>query len=91
MKHRRGIDLSAPFEPVEYYAHDPKYYDTIARLRDWEVLGAQCGKCGHIGWLDKEAVLRKWGNHYLLNLRNKIRCQCGNKADNKILIGALPR
>lgn len=91
MKHRRGIDLTAPFEPAAYHAHDPQYFHTVSSLREWEVLGAQCGKCGHIGWLDKAAVHRKWGNQYLLNLRQKIRCQCGNKADNTILIGSLPR
>lgn len=91
MKHRRGIDLSAPFHPSDYREHDGQQYETLNSLKEWEVLGARCAKCGRVSWLDKRAVEREWGNHYLLNLRNKLRCECGNKAGNTVLIGTLPR
>ncbi|MDR6757191.1 hypothetical protein J2Y48_002487 [Mycoplana sp. BE70] len=91
MRHPRGIDLTAPFRPASYAPHNPSQYHTLRGLQQWEVLGAKCGACGHIGWLDKDAVMRKCGDQYLMNLRGRIRCECGNKDGNIVLIGNLPR
>ena len=49
-------------------------------------------KCSRVAWLDKQAVMRKiGGNQYLLNLRGKLKCECGNKQGNDVLIGYLDR
>lgn len=34
-------------------------------MHEWEVLGAKCGQCGHIGWLDRRKVTGRFGNLYL--------------------------
>ncbi len=91
MKHRRGIDLTAPVRPSSFREHDGKQYETLRGLREWEVLGARCGKCGRLAWLDKRTVQREWGDQYLLNLPHKLRCECGNKEGNRVLIGTLDR
>jgi len=91
MKHRRGTDLVAPFSPTDYREHDGQQYESLKSLREWEVLGAKCGKCGRVSWLDKRAVEREIGNQYLLNIRWMLRCQCGNKEGNRLLIGTLSR
>lgn len=91
MKHARGIDLTAPFRPASYTEHNPSQYHTIRGLNQWEVLGCKCSACGHIGWVDKDAVLRQYGDQYLMNLRGKFRCDCGNRTENIVLIGNLPR
>jgi hypothetical protein len=71
--------------------HDGKTLDTVTGLREWEVLGAECAACGKAAWLDKRKVLARVGNQYLLNLRGKLKCTCGNKAGNAVLIGQLDR
>jgi hypothetical protein len=91
MKHPRSIDLAAPFAPAAFREHDGCDYQTLKSLPDWEVLGAKCGACGRISWLDKRTVEREWGNQYLLNLRHRLRCKYGNKEGNTVLIGKLPR
>ncbi|WP_429112948.1 hypothetical protein [Ensifer sp. KUDG1] len=91
MKHKRGIELTAPFRPAHYVEHNPSQYHTIRGMNQWEVLGAKCAACGHIGWLDKDAILRTFGDMYLMNLRNRLRCECGSSAGNVVLIGNLPR
>lgn len=93
MKHRRGIDLTAPVKPATYGAYNaaPSLYETVSGLREWEVLGAKCGRCGHIAWLDKTAVVRRCGNQYLSSLPAKLVCRCGNADDNRVLVGALGR
>ncbi|MGT2442998.1 hypothetical protein ACU4I5_10430 [Ensifer adhaerens] len=83
--------LKAPFPPTTYIEHNPAMYNTIRSLHEWEVLGGRCSACGHIGWLNKDAVLERWGDQYLMNLRNRFRCDCGNRTDNVVLIGRLPR
>ena len=64
---------------------------TLATLAEWEVIGAQGSKCGHVAWLDKRVLLRRMGNQYLLHLRGKLRCTCGNRAGNDVLVGMLDR
>ncbi len=91
MRHRRGIDLRAPFAPAIHREHDGQQYDTVKSLLEWEVLGGSCGNCGRVAWLDKRVVEREFGNQYLMHLAGKLRCACGNKNGNRILIGTLPR
>ena len=91
MRHHRGIDPTAPFKPSSFAEHNPSQYHTLRGMNQWEVLGAKCSACGRIGWVNKDAVLARWGDQYLLNLRGKFRCDCGNKTDNTVLIGHLPR
>jgi hypothetical protein len=91
MKHSRGIDLAAPFAPAAFREHDGHSYETLKSLKEWEVLGARCAKCSRVSWLDKSAIEREWGNQYLINLPGRLKCQCGNKDGNKVLIGNLPR
>ena len=91
MKHRKGIDLIAPIKPAHYDEHRPtmNVMETVSGLRNWEVLGAKCARCGHIAWLDRDKVFRKIGNQFLRNL--KLVCRCGNRDGNKVLIGRLGR
>lgn len=80
-----------PVSTSPYVEHNPSQYHTIRGLQQWEILGCKCGACGHIGWVDKDAILREWGDLYLMNLRNRFKCVCENKDGNKVLIGKLPR
>jgi hypothetical protein len=91
MKHRKGIDLVAPIRPSHYEEHKPSasVYETLNGLREWEVLGARCGHCGHTAWLDKRKVVQSYGKRYLQNVGHRLVCRCGNREDNKVLIGRL--
>lgn len=91
MRHKRGIDFSAAFTPATYVEENLSVYRTLSSLAQWEVLGGKCRVCPHIGWVDKDAVMRAIGNHYLVNVAAKMSCPCGNKTDNRLLIGRLPR
>lgn len=93
MRHPKGIDISGRGYGIKsFYVHDGKSLNTLRDMPQWEVLGGQCSKCGHIGWLDKRGVLRRVGNQYLLNLRRKLLCQCcDHKGDNDVVIGHLDR
>lgn len=90
MKHRRGIDL-APFQPVTFQEFDGHQTLTLKNLQEWEVVGAKCGKCNKTTWLDKAAIIQHHGNQYLSNLGSRLRCECGNKEGNKVLVGKLGR
>jgi hypothetical protein len=79
------------FGVKSYRIHDGKTLETLSGLQQWEILGGQCAKCGRVSWLEKRAVESKIGNQYLLNLRGKLRCECGNKQGNNVLIGYLDR
>ena len=74
-----------------YRVHDGKTLDTVKGLHEWEVLGAECAACRKVAWLDKRKILAKVGNQFLINLRGKFKCTCGNKAENAVLIGQLDR
>lgn len=91
MRHRRGIDLTAPFRPSHYNLYRGTSLETLASVKEWEVIGAQCGKCERISWLDKRLIEREFGNQYLMHLPRKLKCACGNKEGNTLLIGTLPR
>jgi len=90
MKHRRSIDL-APVHPARFGEPLPSVLETVSSMREWEVLGAKCGKCGHTAWLDKAAVVRRCGNQCLQNMGRKLVCRCGNRAGNTVLVGTLGR
>ena len=82
----RGVGVKS------FYVHDGKNYGTLRDMHQWEVLGGQCSKCGHVGWLDRKAVIAKIGNHYLMNLRQKLHCiACDYRGMNDVLIGHLDR
>jgi len=83
--HWNGIEISFAEE------HDGKTYDTIKGMREWEILGGKCGKCERISWVDKKAVMAKLGNQYLLNVGRHLKCACGNKDGNRVMIGHLSR
>lgn len=85
------MKLTAPFQPSSFIEHDPATYNTIKGLQEWEVLGARCSACGRVGWVNKDTVLARWGDQYLMNLRGRFRCDCGNRTDNTVLVGRLPR
>ena len=91
MRHPRGIDLSYP--PVKnFHVDDGKFLRSLRELAQWEILGGQCTKCGHIGWLDKRAVMARIGNHFLVNVRQRLRCsRCDNRRTNDLLIGHMDR
>lgn len=93
MRHAKGIDLSAKEFGIKHFnVHDGSSLNTLRDMPQWEVLGGQCTKCGHVGWLDKRAVLARVGNHYLLNLRQRLHClACDYKGSNDVLIGQLDR
>lgn len=87
-----GYDLHFQGSGVKNYrVHDGASLETLNGLQQWEILGGQCAKCGRVSWLEKKAVERKIGNQYLLNLRGKLRCECGNRKGNDVLIGYLDR
>ena len=93
MRHRRGIDLSAPIPPAKFAEYEPsaKILDKLSSLYDWEILGARCGKCGHVGWLDRGKLIRRYGNQFLQHLGPKLVCRCGNREGNRVLLGTLGR
>ncbi len=93
MRLRRGIDLTASIPPVRHHEYEAStgVYGTVQGLREWEVLGAKCARCGHIGWLDTAKVMRQYGNQYLHSIGGKLLCRCGNKTGNKVLVGVLGR
>ena len=91
MQHRRGIDLTAPIKPARYSEPSFSVMDKLSTLRSWEVLGARCGRCGHTAWLEKAAVMRRFGNQFLGNMDGKLVCRCGNRHGNKVLVGTLGR
>lgn len=93
MRHPRGIDLTAPIKPARYHEHQPSgsVMETVSGLREWEVLGARCGSCGHTAWLDRNKVVRRFGNQYLRSLGSKLVCRCGNRKGNTVLVGSLGR
>lgn len=93
MKHRKGIDLLAGIPPESYYAYEPSpsVYRSLDGILEWEMLGARCGKCAHVAWLDTKALRRRVGNDYLRNLQHRLVCRCGNAHDNRLLIGKVGR
>lgn len=93
MYHRKGIDLVAPIKPSKHheYVANTSVHETVSGMRDWEVLGAKCGKCGHTAWLDPKKVTRHAGNHYLMNVGRRLVCRCGNREGNTVLVGTLGR
>jgi len=92
MRHPKGIDLSANGVQLSVaYEHDPRDYKTLKDMPQYEVLGGKCSKCGRIAWLDKREVMQKVGNQYLLSLGRHLKCRCGNKDGNKVMIGTISR
>lgn len=80
-----GVELSHVEE------HDGKSLDTLRSMHEWEVLGGRCGQCGRVAWMDRKALFAKIGNEYLLNVGRHLKCACGNKEGNRVLIGSISR
>lgn len=92
MRHTKGIDLSGNEHLISYsYEHDGKSYDTLRDVSEWQMLGGKCSKCGRVAWVDKKAVMKKVCNQYLLNVGRHLKCACGNKTENKVMIGQMSR
>ncbi len=91
MRHARGIDLLAAIPPAHYQEPSTAVRDTVSGLRNWEVLGAKCGKCGRTAWLDRSKVMRRYGDQCLQDIGAKLVCRCGNRQGNKVLVGTLGR
>ena len=93
MLYTRGADLSFQgFGIKEFHVYDGKFLKSLRDMPQWEILGGQCVKCGHVGWLEKRLVMAKIGNHYLINVRQRLRCTpCGYRGQNEVLIGYLDR
>lgn len=86
MKHGRGIDL-VPSDPGQLL------YTTFDRLPEWISLGYQCRACGHVGWIDRHALQRKYGtNVYVGSLTARLKCtRCGRRGESGFVVGKLPR
>lgn len=75
-----------------FYVYNSTFLKALRDMPQWEILGGQCTKCGHVGWLEKKIVIAKLGNHYLVNVRQRLAClPCGNRKTNDLLIGHLDR
>lgn len=94
MKHPRSIDLGRPRRDAITYLGpitDPAE-KTLGGFQQWDALGLSCPKCEREAWIDREALLRKWGNAYLNSLQPRLRClACGNREGNRWIHGRLPR
>ncbi|MEY9198476.1 hypothetical protein ABIA16_003592 [Sinorhizobium fredii] len=66
---------------------------TLSDLEEWYVLGGQCSKCQHKGWIDRWDVARRFGKRiYIMMIAPKLRCTvCGNKRGNSLQTGRLKR
>ncbi|MDQ0323976.1 hypothetical protein QO002_006183 [Pararhizobium capsulatum DSM 1112] len=85
MRHPRSIDLvqdsGTQFDT-----------ETIALLPEWYVLEGVCGKCGHVELIGRRQITRRFGEHIRLpEIARKLRCRCGNKGNNILRLGVLPR
>lgn len=93
MRHYSHTDFRYQgFGVINFYVFQSTFLKSLRDMPQWEVLGGQCSKCGHIGWLEKRTVIARTGNHYLVNVRRKLRClPCGYRGENDVLIGHLGR
>lgn len=71
---------------------DCTVHRSLKELPQYEVLGGQCSVCAHIGWVNRSWVIARLGNHYLINVRARLRCRvCWNRRNNDLLIGHMDR
>lgn len=95
MRHRRGIALAGPGRDEVVYIGPlaEALYTTFEDIREWQTLGAHCGKCEREGWLLRWELQQKWGaGTYIGSLTGRLRCRaCGNKKGNTWIVGQLPR
>ncbi len=88
MRHRRGINLAPPGD----YAVDLAR-ETLGSLPEMYVLVAACPACLKKSPIDRWELGRKVGKRTTLaDLAKKLKClSCDNRANNRFLIGKLPR
>lgn len=96
MKHNRGSELraemSAPFKPARSRDANYDLWRLIGHLPQYEILGGRCPQCSHVGWLDMAAVRQRAGANMSLNqFQEKLKCHCGNRSGNCLMIGTLAR
>ncbi|MGK9200441.1 hypothetical protein [Sinorhizobium meliloti] len=86
MKHRRSIDLTPGHKYVGPAGELP--WINLTKLSAYYVLGGECGRCGHKGWIDREVVRRRFGAEtFLKDLRNNLVClECENRKGNTFTI-----
>ena len=92
MRHRRGIDLDPEFRPLRIRiageASELSWL-TFGKMPSGAALGARCGRCGVVDWLDRYRLELRWGTTMMINpLAGRLVCRsCGNRKDNVFLIG----
>jgi hypothetical protein len=90
MKHSRSIELSPSEQQI--VESDMRYW-TLDSLPEWYVVGGRCSKCGRSEWIDRHALAKKFsGRVYIASIISRLKCiGCGNRTDNKMIAGKLPR
>ncbi|RAL98710.1 hypothetical protein DOU54_06535 [Agrobacterium sp. MS2] len=95
MRHARSIELvRQPRDEVVYLGLvETPEETTLDDIRDWHVLGGHCAKCERSGWLVRDDVAKRFGSSaYLSSLSPRLRClACGNRGNNRWIMGRLPR
>ncbi len=92
MKHRRGIELDPAIRPLPIRIvgeASELAWLTFAKIPSGSALGARCGRCSAVDWLDRYRLELRFGSHALINpLAARLVCRsCGNRGGNAFLIG----
>ncbi|TCM58220.1 hypothetical protein C8J36_101119 [Rhizobium sp. PP-F2F-G48] len=91
MKHRKSIDLRSD-RPVRTRYAQFELHKALKDLSSWEMLGAECDVCQRQSWFDSGAIMRWVGaDMTLFALQPRLKCQCGNRDGNKLMIGLMRR
>jgi hypothetical protein len=79
MKHIHGIEIGRPKRNANTYIGPvPDPVDTaLDDLQSWYTLGGSCPACEREGWVDRQALRRKWGDAFLASLSPRLRCLGG--------------
>jgi hypothetical protein len=65
---------------------------TFDDLPEYNALGGNCSRCERVGWVDRHELRSRFSNAYLGSLALRLRClACGNRLNNKWVLGKLPR
>ena len=93
MRHARSVLLAATrSEPARADEVELDEKACLNDLREWERLGAWCGRCGHQAWLERRDLHRRFRAVALVGLQSKLRClRCDNRTGNRLILGTLPR
>lgn len=93
MKLVNGIPFRPDRHSIAYMGPLPNAVDTtFDDLPEYNALGGHCPRCERVGWLDRYELRRRFSNAFLGSLAVRLRCLgCGNRQNNKWIIGQLPR